>query len=216
MHKNSSNLYAIKKIPLNREEVEKAFKELNLMKGLKSLYIVECIDSWIEEDTSEFKPQSSLKISSSHPILDPKNTFLLYIQMEFCCETLNEVIKHLSNELMENNSEIMKTLYYYICCELLTEIIECLNYLHERNITHTNLKPSNILISDGKNGRFVKLSDSGLSVIHELYTNESTRCAERLKYRAPEVIKTKVFDSKADIYSLGIIIQELFFSENDL
>ncbi len=37
--------------------------------------------------------------------------------MEFCCQTLNGMIKHLSNELMENNSEMMKTLCY-ICCEL--------------------------------------------------------------------------------------------------
>jgi serine/threonine protein kinase len=104
MHKNSRKFYAIKRIALNKLESENAFKELKLMKKLKSRYVLEYINSWIEENTSELKPQSSSKTSSSHPKFDPKNTVLLHIQMEFCCETLNEVIKHLSNELIENNS----------------------------------------------------------------------------------------------------------------
>jgi tRNA A-37 threonylcarbamoyl transferase component Bud32 len=213
MHKYSKKIYAIKRIALNKVESEKAFKELNLMKKLKSRYVVECIDSWIEDNSIQFKAHLS---SILHSIFDSRKSVLLYIQMEFCCQTLKEVMKQLSNELTENNSQTMKTIIYYIFSELLTEIIECLNYLHERSIFHTNLKPSNILISDGKNGRFVKLSDSGLSVIHELYANSGTRCEERLKYMAPEVSRIKNYDSEADVYSLGIIIQELFFSENDL
>ncbi len=114
MHKNFKKIYAIKRIALNKEESEKTFKELKLMKGLKSRFVVEYINSWIEEKTSEFIPQSSSDISYSHPILDPKKTVLLHIQMEFCCQTLNEMMKQLSKELMENNSEMMKTLCYYI------------------------------------------------------------------------------------------------------
>jgi alpha-tubulin suppressor-like RCC1 family protein len=98
MHKNSDKIYAIKRIALNKVESEKAFKELKLMKKLKSCYVLEYIDSWIEENTSEFKLQSSSKTSSSNSILDPRKPILLHIQMEFCCETLNEVTKQLSNE----------------------------------------------------------------------------------------------------------------------
>jgi alpha-tubulin suppressor-like RCC1 family protein len=159
MHKNSRKIYAIKRIALNKEESEKAFKELKLMKKLKSCYVLEYIDSWIEENTSEFKPQSSSKTSSSNSILDPRKPILLHIQMDFCCETLNDVIKHFSNELTENSSEMMKTLFYYICCELLSEIIECVHYLHKCNIIYRDLKPKNIFITDGINGRFVKLAN---------------------------------------------------------
>jgi hypothetical protein len=70
------------------------------MNKLKSLYVVECIDFWIEENiTFEvlMKTSSSSVISSSHRILDPKNAVLLHIQMEFCCKTLKEVIEDLLN-----------------------------------------------------------------------------------------------------------------------
>jgi hypothetical protein len=80
MHKNFEKIYAIKRIALNEEELIKAFKELNIMNKLKSRYVVECIDFWIEENTSSevlMKTYSSSGISFSHRILDPKNTVLL-------------------------------------------------------------------------------------------------------------------------------------------
>ncbi len=216
VHKNSGKIYAIKTIALNNEELEKAFKELKLMKKLKSRFVVDYIDSWIEEKTSEFKLQSSSDVSYSHPIFDPKNTVLLHIQMEFISQSLNEVIKQLSNELQENASKTMKTLCYYICCELLTEIIECVHYLHGRNIIHMNLKLSNILLTNGINGRFIKLGDFGLSVIQEFYNQSHTQCSETIKYLAPEVKISRKYDLEADIYSAGKIIEELFFFAHNL
>jgi alpha-tubulin suppressor-like RCC1 family protein len=221
MHKNSKKNYAIKKIALNEKELEKAFKELNLMNKLKSRYVVECIDFWIEENTSSevlMKTYSSSGISSSHRILDPKNTALLHIQMEFCCQTLKEVIEYLFNELRESAQQMNKILCYFICCELLTEIIECVDYLHKQNppIIHRDLKPANILITDGINGRFIKLGDFGISVIHEFNEQTHTQYSGTLTYMAPEVMKTRKYDTKADIYSLGIIVKNLFFLKDNL
>jgi alpha-tubulin suppressor-like RCC1 family protein len=219
MNKNSKEIYAIKRIALNKEELEKAFKELNIMNKLKSRYVVKCIDFWIEENTlSEvfMKTHSTSSISSSHRILNPKNTVLLNIQMEFCCQTLKEVIEYLLKELRENAQQMNKSLCYFICCELLTEIIECVHYLHGRNIIHRDLKPANILITDGINGRFIILGDFGLSVIHEFNDQSHTRGSGTDKYMAPEVITSREYDLKADIFSLGKIVENLFFLKDDL
>jgi serine/threonine protein kinase len=75
MNKNCSELYAIKKIPLYRTECEKFYKELNLMKKLKSRYVVEHIDSWNEENymkIEDFEKSYSSGKSYSHSIFDPK------------------------------------------------------------------------------------------------------------------------------------------------
>jgi serine/threonine protein kinase len=58
-----------------------------------------------------------------------------------------------------------------------------------------NLKLSNILITNGINGRFVKLGNFGLSQNHEFISGE--------------------YDIKSDIYSLGVIIKELFFLKSN-
>ncbi len=55
VNKNSRKIYAIKKIALNKVEFEKAFKELNLMEKLKSRFVIEHIDSWIEKNTLNFE-----------------------------------------------------------------------------------------------------------------------------------------------------------------
>jgi serine/threonine protein kinase len=222
MNKNCGRKYAIKKIALNNMECREAFKELKIMKKLKSRYVVEYIDLWIEENSMKCeeiitqKNQSYSAISYPHLIFYSQKTDLLHIQMEFCCQNLNELMKNLSNELRVNDSQMMKTLCYYICCELFTEIIECLNYLHRRNVIHRDIKPANILITDGINGRFIKVSDYGLSVIRDSYDNDSTQSWDFIKYMAPEVMSTRNYDMKADIYSLGIIVEELFSLKTDL
>ncbi len=143
-----------------------------------------------------------------HPVFDVRKPILLHIQMEFCSQTLSEVMKYLSKLFLENDLKMRQCFCYFISCELLTEIIECVRYLHERKIIHRDLKPANILITDGINGRFVKLGDSGLSVTHE-FNQSHTQCRGTVKYMAPEVIKSRKYDTKADIYSLGVIIEEI-------
>jgi serine/threonine protein kinase len=85
-----------------------------------------------------------------------------------------------------------------------------------RNIIHRDLKPANILITDGINGRFVKLADFGISVIHQYIDETHTQFSGTLQYMAPEVIKSRKYDTKADIYSIGIIAEELFFLKDNL
>jgi hypothetical protein len=59
------------------------------------------------------------------------------------------------------------------------------------------LKPKNIFITDGINGRFVKLANP-------LFNHQTvTQCSE--------VMTSQKYDMKADIYSIGRIIEELFF-----
>jgi serine/threonine protein kinase len=219
MHKNSKKIYAIKRIALNEKESERVFKELNLLKKLKSRFVIEHIDSWIEKTTLKFEEYSETDSSSSlslelHPVFDPRKPILLHIQMEFCFQTLAEVMKYLSELFLENGSKIRQYFCYFISCELLTEILECVNFLHERNVIHRDLKPANILITDGINGRFVKLADFGLSVIHEFIDQSHTQFRGTPKYMSPEVFASRDYNLKADIYSLGKIVAELFLVSN--
>jgi serine/threonine protein kinase len=82
--------------------------------------------------------------------------------MEFCSKTLKELIIEL------NISHSLDIINFYILYELFIELLECLNYLHKLKppLIHRDLKPENILITDRMNGRFVKLFDFDLTVIH--------------------------------------------------
>ncbi len=134
--------------------------------------------------------------------------------MDLCEKTLKEIREEIHNDftLMFNN--LLTPLGYYITSELLIEILEGVDYLHKLNIIHRNLKPDNILLTDGINGRFVKIADFGLAKVHEM-KKLHTQDRGCTKYMAPDVRDGIEYDTKADIYSLGIIIQEIFDISNN-
>jgi serine/threonine protein kinase/Tol biopolymer transport system component len=102
------------------------------------------------------------------------------------------------------------------------QITEALEYAHERNIVHRDLKPANIKITpDGT----VKVLDFGLAkalsdeTANSDITNSPTLTAAATKaghilgtaaYMAPEQARGKVVDRRADIWSFGAVLYEMF------
>jgi serine/threonine protein kinase len=72
------------------------------------------------------------------------------------------------------------------------------------------LKPENILITYGMNGRFVKIVDFGEIAFHKFDAQTHTQDKGTVRYVAPEVSNSRKYDTKADIFSLGVISQQLF------
>jgi hypothetical protein len=202
--KSSSELFAIKKIEIKDEN--ESFKELCtslLISELNSNLIVRYHDVWYEND---------LVIENGFRKYTENST--LYIQMDLCEKTLGEIREEIHNyfTLMFNN--LLTLLGYCITSELLIEILKVVDYLHKQNITHRNLKPDNILITNENNGRFVKIADFGLAKVHDKIKLNIKNIGD-VRYMAPEVLRNQKYDLKADIFSLGIIIQELFRIDYD-
>lgn len=90
--------------------------------------------------------------------------------------------------------------------KIIGELCDALQYIHSKQIIHRDLKPANILITH--NGHNVKLIDFGLSDCddyHILKIPAGTR-----QYIAPEQLQEGISpDVRADIYSLGVIINEM-------
>jgi serine/threonine protein kinase len=72
------------------------------------------------------------------------------------------------------------------------------------------------LISSGINGRFSKLADFGLAKLHEFDEQSHTKGVGSVNYMAPEIFTSKHYNTKVDVYSLGVIVEELFnFGSNE-
>jgi serine/threonine protein kinase len=214
-NRESCEFFAVKKIPFNEELRDLVMKEIESLPNLKSTLVVKLESVWIEDNylkIDDYNTDKYMESIGKPEIFKHNKSLLLHIQMELCLMTLRDVINKLNNELNQYRSEVMTPLGYYISSQLFEEIVESVDYLHKQNpsIIHRDLKPNNILITDGTNGRFVKIADFGLATFHEFAGQSHTKYNETIKYAAREVIDSSEYDTKADIYSLGVILQELF------
>ena len=85
------------------------------------------------------------------------------------------------------------------------ELMEALIFLHERQIVHGDLKPSNILITDS--GNHVRLIDFGFSD-NEAFIAKNIGTSPSIS--SPDQLPTNVLKPERDIYALGKILSLLF------
>jgi hypothetical protein len=92
---------------------------------------------------------------------------------------------------------------------LLQEIAAALDFAHERQVAHRDLKPGNILLgADGK----AALTDFGFARLitdNSMSVSISGGIVGTPAYIAPEVWEGKTVDKRADIYALGCILYEM-------
>ncbi|KAL8376650.1 hypothetical protein RB595_007658 [Gaeumannomyces hyphopodioides] len=91
------------------------------------------------------------------------------------------------------------------------QLLDCLTFLHERRVTHRDIKPDNVLIELVPRFKVV-LSDFGLSKVVTDTTLLQTFCGT-LKYLAPEVFPFSKVDygPPADMWSLGVMALEWLY-----
>ena len=155
-----------------------------------------------------------------------KKKQVLYIQMELCDNnTLRDAI-----DKGQLKSDDMKW-------RLISQILEGVEYIHHNKYIHRDLKPGNIFLDDNYD---VKIGDFGLvqTFDKKKEANNNSSSSNLINYNnlqyfnfggelltvgigtkyycSPEQEKSKNYDSKTDIYSLGIIIFEMFYKFNSL
>lgn len=90
---------------------------------------------------------------------------------------------------------------------ILRELIDAVGYIHAKGVVHRDLKPENIIITH--NGDNVKLVDFGLADTDSYSVLKQP--AGTPQYMSPEQKQTSKADVRNDIYSLGVIMQQMDF-----
>ena len=87
--------------------------------------------------------------------------------------------------------------------QLIKSILEAVDYIHDKDISHRDLKPQNILIGNSKDMSSVKLIDFGLG--DKQRTNDE-RCGTYM-YMAPEIVnRDSRYTKSVDLWAIGIIM----------
>lgn len=121
-----------------------------------------------------------------------------YIVMEYVRgKTLRE---------LEGGSVSYNTAIHY-----LMQVLTALEYAHGAGIIHRDVKPANIISAEG-DGEVVKLMDFGLSrrTSDMTQTTKTGQIVGTIAYLPPERFLSRPADPRSDLYSVGIVMYELF------
>lgn len=121
--------------------------------------------------------------------------YVPYVSLEDHISHLNSIGKYLSEPQI---------------AYVLREILAGLDHMHRKNIIHNDLKSGNVLI--GPDARVIiidfdwskKIKRGGKSKIHPVGTP---------RWSAPEVVRGKPYDGKADVWSAGVTALEMIQCE---
>lgn len=106
--------------------------------------------------------------------------------------------------LLKNN-----TLSMFQKFSMAKDVALALNWLHcSQGILHLDLKPANLLVDENWN---VKLADFGLSSLKN--SVQSGQMVGTPWFMAPEILLQKQYDEKADVYSFGIVLWQMYTNE---
>ena len=94
--------------------------------------------------------------------------------------------------------------------KIIIDICKGLSVAHAAEVVHRDIKPANILINDED---VVKIVDFGLAAATITGDSRMTKSGVLVgtpTYMAPEQVRGRAIDTRTDIYSLGIVMYELF------
>ncbi len=183
--------------------------------GMGAVYLARqpALDRWVaikllpettsqnQEDASRFITEARSMAKLSHAHIAAVHDFgqtaqgQLYLVMEYVTgQSLHQLI-HGGGDLP--HAQIRS---------LITQLCDALSYAHRHDVVHRDIKPANILITTEWQAKII---DFGLA--HDRDTEAGDAEYGTPDYVAPERLQPGArVDHRADIYSLGVVIHEMF------
>ena len=172
-------------------------------------------DQYLNNQDIRMRAQQEAQLSFSHPNLveiigvaqnDPHHGPLFIISRFIQGVTMDTFVKNNLSSICNPQRKI---------CELFLPVLDALSFIHSHGIIHMDIKPSNIMVEDGRN---VRLMDLGIAHVVSTNFGSTSGLMGTPNYAAPEQFELlesqPSFSPSTDIYEAGVTLYEFLTSEN--
>lgn len=189
-------------------EVYKARLQIDTNYGSKGEEVaVKRYNAWVLEEPDQASRidaelQASIRINSenvvkSHKLLEWDGNLIL-------------VMEYLRGRTLSQFIEQEEEISFVKIIEIINQILVGLDEIHKNKLIHRDIKPDNIMVTDNR----VVIMDLG--VIKDFNASTSITGSDFLgtiMYAAPEYLFDEEYNQGIDLFSLGMILYELIFTE---
>ena len=121
------------------------------------------------------------------------------------------VMEYLEGQTLQREIQETGRLPFARILSILGQMAAALDYAHEQGLVHRDVKPANMIIGRSDH---VTLTDFGLvkAAQRSQITGEGSTMGT-LRYMSPEQAMGRDLDSRADVYSLGVVVYEMLAGE---
>ena len=119
-------------------------------------------------------------------------------------------MEYLEGRTLESMIKKKVKFNYRIISQIIVQICAALDYAHQQGIVHRDIKPANIMIM---NDYRVKVMDFGIARVDSNSMTKTGIAMGTPNYISPEQLKGQSVDSRADLFSLGVVMYEMLLGK---
>jgi eukaryotic-like serine/threonine-protein kinase len=113
------------------------------------------------------------------------------------------VLEYVSGEALNRILARERKLPLDRALQLTQELAEALDYAHAQGVTHRDIKPGNILVTEDGHP---KIADFGIAKLNLAHLTIPGKLLGTPAYMAPEQLSGTAADGRSDLFSLGVIL----------
>ena len=160
------------------------------------------------EAVARFKQEAQSASSIGHPNIIGIDDFFTMEDGRVCL-----IMEFLKGESLADRMQLPGGLALESAVDLMLQVCAGLAAAHEKGIIHRDMKPENVFIAMPQGREIVKILDFGIAKVTGNQDNSLTKTGTVFgtpHYMSPEQALGHKVDARADIYSVGVMLFEIF------
>jgi serine/threonine-protein kinase len=155
----------------------------------------------LQEAQTRFRREAQAAARLSHPNIVTVYETGIDHDLEYI------VMDYAEGESLEDYTDSDDLLTIWEVLDAGAQVADALDYAHERQVVHRDVKPSNI-IYDRETG-MIKVTDFGIACLTDSSRTRTGTVLGTPSYMSPEQAAGKKLDGRSDLFSLGVTLYQL-------